>query len=329
MMLLRSLAILASISSVAAVTLRDIIELRDDLTRFQSALQALDMFEQVVGDETQTFTVFAPSDSAIDDSELWNIYFTGTDETPPTWNRHLRAAVNNCIVKGPGLTRGQIFNEQITELTSLQDDLLVSQFLSRVGGAAIETADLTASNGMLHVMSGVLEPAFFDASFAQLELQPEHGPDLLLNRTSLVDVVNLSGARGELGKARATGSTMVGCRIRGFNRMGLDYLPQTINGGVNVKDGEFMNATRINETKAEVLYSLIPKNYYSEDIPPGFYDLVLPVNDCAHMWINKFEGVLVFNDARTVETPDERSYLASNGYVTKLYCLRGLLSRIG
>jgi hypothetical protein len=326
-MLLRSLAILACISGAAAISLRDAIEERDDVVRFQQALIALDMFEQVLGDESQTFTVFAPSDSAIDDSELWNLYFTGIDENPPTWDRHLRAAVNNCIVKGPeGLTKNAIFNNEITELESLQDPLLISQFLGRVGGAPIETADIVASNGILHVMNGVLEPEFFDHSFADLERQSEFGPDAL-NRTSLVDVVNLVGARGELGISRPQGTTMVGCRIRGFNRMGLNYLPQTINGSFNVKDGELMNITRANETYNEVMYSLIPQNFYSENILPGFYDLVMPVNDCAHMWVNEFEGVLVFNDGFTVETPEERTFLASNGYVTQVHCLRGVLSR--
>lgn len=327
MILLRSITILASISSAAALTLRDAIEVRDDVIRFQQALIALDMFEQVLGDETQTFTVFAPSDSAIDDSELWNLYFNGIDENPPTWSRHLRAAVNNCIVKGPGLTKNQIFNDQITELESLQDPLLISQFLGRVGGAPIETADLAASNGVLHVMSAVLEPDFFDHSFADLEQQSEFGPDVVLNRTSLVDVVNLVGVRGELGVVRPEGTTMVGCRIRGFVRMGQDYLPQTLNDSFNVESGELMNITRANQTYAEVEYSLIAQNYYSEEILPGFYDLVLPVNDCAHMWVNEFEGILVFNDGRTVETPQERTFLASNGYATKVSCLRGLLFR--
>jgi uncharacterized surface protein with fasciclin (FAS1) repeats len=323
MMFLRSLALLASITSAAAVTVRDAIEVRDDVTRFQQALIALDMFEQVLGDESQTFTVFAPSDSAIDDSELWNLYFVGIDENPPTWERHLRAAVNNCIVKGSVLRQNQIFNDQITSLESMQDRLLISQFLGRVAGAPIETADILASNGILHVMSGVLEPEFFDHSFADLEEQPEFGPDVL-NRTSLVDVVNLSGSRGELGVVREQGTTFVGCRIRGYVRMGQDYLPQTINGAFNVRDGELMNATRANETYAEMMYSLIPQNYYSENIKPGFYDLVLPVNDCAHMWVNYFEGTLVFNDGLTVETPEERTFLASNGYVTKVCCLHGL-----
>jgi hypothetical protein len=326
MMFLRSLAILASISSAAAITVRDAIEARDDVLRFQQALIALDMFEQVLGDETEIFTVFAPTDSAIADSELWNLYFIGIDENPPTWERHLRAAVNNCIVKGSSLKSSQIFNDQTTELESMQDRLLISQFLGRVQGAPIETADIVASNGILHVMSGVLEPDFFDHSFADLEEQPEFGPDYL-DRVSLVDVVDVSGSRGVLGVSREQGTTFVGCRIRAYVRMGQDYLPQTINGAVTVRDGELMNSTRANETHAEMMYSLIPQNYYSENILPGFYDLVLPVNDCAHMWVNEFEGVLVFNDGLTVETPNERTYLASNGYVTKVYCLRGLLSR--
>lgn len=314
-MMLLQLAILASIcGTVASVSLRDAVEGRDDLTRFRMALQELGMYEQVLGDESKTMTIFAPNDSSIDDSPLWNMYFTGIKEQPPTWNKHLQAAVNNCIVEGPGLKKAQVFNNINTSLESMQDSLLISQFLQRVGGAPIETPDIEASNGVLHVMGGILQAKFFDNSFANLELQPEFGPDWL-NRTSLATVVDFVGGRNLLAQPRANGTTMIGCRVRGFNRMGLDYLTQTINDSPTVQFGELLNETRRNETRDELNYSLLPKNYYSEDLPAGFYDLILPVNGCAHMWVNKFEDTLVFNDARTIKSPEERTYLASNGYV--------------
>jgi uncharacterized surface protein with fasciclin (FAS1) repeats len=304
---------MASALNVAAATLRDAILDRPDLTRFRSALDALGLLNELLDDETQSFTVFAPSDSAIDDSFLFNYYFSGMYDKPnPKWHYHLQAAVHNAIVPGPGLKKGQIFNNQISELLSLQDPLLISQFLGRVGGAPIETADIDASNGVLHVVSMVMQPEFFDHTFADLELQSEFGPDQQ-GRVSLVDVVDFSGSRNEFTRIREDGTTQVGCRTRAFNKMGLDYLTQTINGSPNVKFGELMNATRRNETYDEMTYSLIPKNYYVEDLPPGFFELVMPVNECAHMWVSKHDGVLVFNNGRTIATPDERKFIASNG----------------
>jgi hypothetical protein len=56
----------------------------------------------------------------------------------------------------------EIFNDQNTKLESLQDPLLISQFLGRVG----EHIRLLPGycSRWYHVASGVLEPEFFDHS---------------------------------------------------------------------------------------------------------------------------------------------------------------------
>jgi hypothetical protein len=42
-------------------------------------------------------------------------------------------------------------------------------------------------------------------------------------------------------------------------------------------------------------------------------DRVMPVPNCAHMFVTKHTDKLCFNDACTVNTPDLRTYLAANG----------------
>jgi hypothetical protein len=131
--------------------------------------------------------------------------------------------------------------------------------------------------------------------------------------------VDFVGARSELSQYRSEGQTFVGCRIRAFNRLE-EYLPQTINESPKgVIEGEFLNATFKAETiRNFIQYSIIPKNYYLEDMEEGFAELTVPLPKCGHMWVTKRDGRLCFNNGCVVETPDPRQYLASNGYVVRV-----------
>ena len=316
MMLLRTVILAALYSGVAAqqlLTLRNLIVDRPDLNKFREALNGVGLLETVLDDNTQQFTIFAPTDEAVDANVIFSTYYNGLSTSPPKWQGNLLPAVKNHMIEGASLKRGDIFNSQTTEIQSMTDKLRVSQFLQVVGGAQIVTADIEASNGMLHVVSRVIEPAFFENTLANLELQPEFGPDHL-GRVSLQTVVDFVGARSHFYTLRPEGMTQVGCRIRAFNRMGLDYLPQTINDSNDVKYGEFLNASFKNETIDNFIrYSLIPRTYYMDDIPNRYEDLIFPVNNCSHMWITKRDGRLCFNDGCVVSTPYARQFPASNG----------------
>jgi hypothetical protein len=147
------------------------------------------------------------------------------------------------------------------------------------------------------------------------------GPDEL-GRVALTDVVDFVDARSELSQYRSEGQTFVGCRIRAFNRLD-EYLPQTINESYNVTYGEFLNETFQAETiRNFIQYSIIPKNYYLDDMAEGFAELTVPLPKCGHMWVTKRDGRLCFNNGCVVETPDPRQYLASNGYVRVVSCRR-------
>jgi uncharacterized surface protein with fasciclin (FAS1) repeats len=331
MLLLRTLAITASLWGVALAqtnvvagsavipdtpsgpqSLRDLIVNHAELKSFRLALDAAGLLETLLDDETRNITVFAPNNDAMDADGHMVLVRKGMDETPPRWSGHLKAALYNHFVNET-YTESAIFDMTRTEIQSMQDSIVISQWSRQVGLASVVTPDLLATNGILHIVKKVIKPEFFDNSFARLELQEENGPDIE-NRTSMVDVVDFVDGRPTLQTVRDTGTTYAGCRIRAFNRMGLDYLPQAINDAKNVKYGELLNESFTDETLHNfVEYQLIPRNLYLDLIPNGFQELVTPVAGCGHMWVTKSSGRLCFNDGCVVSTPDPRWYLSSNG----------------
>jgi hypothetical protein len=62
-------------------------------------------------------------------------------------------------------------------------------------------------------------------------------PAKRLNRTSLGGCCELGRCPRRTQVVERGTTMMVGCRIRGFNQMGLNYLPQTINGSFQRQDG--------------------------------------------------------------------------------------------
>lgn len=316
-------AILCSLLyTVTANSIADQIDARttgdddpDSLSLFRDALQATGMFEQVLGHAGRKLTVFAPTNSAIKASPQFQLYMKGIDEKPnPRWHHNLRAAVRQHVLDQQELSKADIFDLQKTKLQSLRDEIVINQLREEVQTATITEADISTSNGVLHIVNHVIKAKFFDQSFAQLELQPEYGPDHL-NRVALTDVADFVGNRDELNVVLESGTTFVGCRIRAFNRLE-EYLPQTINYSKNVTWGEFLNSSFTEETTRNFIeYSMIPKNYYREDIPNGFMELTVPKPNCGHMWVTKRNDQLCFNDGCVVATPNPREFVASNGYV--------------
>jgi uncharacterized surface protein with fasciclin (FAS1) repeats len=283
------------------------------LSMFRDALQAIGLLDEFLGDAvTRNYTVFAPTNGAIKENGHFTVYMKGLDEE---WHFHLKGAVMHHIVTNATLLTEHIFDLKTTEIQSMQTDFVdVSQWPKNIGGAAIiaERSNLEASNGVLHIIDKVLQADFMDQPFSQLELQSEYGPDDL-DRVAMADVVDFVGGRETLNQILEAGQTFVGCNIRAFNRLD-EYLPWTLNDSLNVTYGEFLNETFREETRHNFIeYNLIPKNYYYDDIPDGFTDLTVPVNQCGHMWVTKNNGQLCFNNGCVVETPELRTFLASNG----------------
>lgn len=290
----------------------------DSISIFRDALEAVDLLDTVLGNASGTYTVFAPTNAAVNASAEFVLYLTNLTALPrPMWKQNLVGLLLQHIVPDMALNASEIFDNQKTELSSMRDLIAINQFALAVQTAELtEEKDVQASNGVLHIISKVLRPKFLDESFADLELQTELGPDDL-GRTALTDVVDFVDGRNELKIIRQEGLTFVGCRIRAFNRLE-EYLPQTVNEAPEgVILGEFLNASYTTETTRNLIqYSLIPKNYYREDMENGFAELTVPLPGCGHMWVTKMDDKLCFNNGCVVDEPEPREYLASNGYVS-------------
>jgi uncharacterized surface protein with fasciclin (FAS1) repeats len=293
-------------------SVRYIINNHADLSSFRDALVALGLFDELLDDPDMNVTVFVPTDDVFAADPTFQLFTRGEQFNPPTWHLNLEGVLRNHIIPNASLTSDDVFSQN--RLQSLYSDLTIDTFFSKIEQATIVEGNKQASNGYVHIVDRVIAPPFFYQTFKDLESQPEYGPDEL-GRTSLVDVVDFVDGRDQYGRVVDRGLTHAGCRIRAFNRIN-DYHKWTINeaNSTGVIEAEFLNDSMKNETIANFIqYTLVPKNYYFDDLDEGFQEMIMPVANCAHMFVTKRGSQLCFNNACTIMTPDLVTYLTSNG----------------
>ena len=163
------------------MTLRDIIVNHPELSDYRDFLDAIDLLEGDLDNQMLSsthYTIFAPSNEALRASGHIALFNHGIQERPrPRWVGHMKATAYNHMVANETLTMAQLFDLKRTALTSLHDTLTVSQWNQKINRAGVIRGDLKALNGILHIVNAVVEPDYYDNSFARLELQPEYGPD--------------------------------------------------------------------------------------------------------------------------------------------------------
>lgn len=296
----------------AQQSVRHIINNRDDLSMFRDSLMALGLLDVLLDDPNVNVTVLAPTNDILTANPIFTLFSKGEQFNPPTWHRNLEGVVRNHILAGVSYTAAELFTKD--KLQSLYSELTVNTFFKKIEQALIVQADIPATNGYVHIVDHLVAPPFAFNTFSQLEQMEEFGPDVL-GRTALVDVVDFVDGRSQYDVVVDRGLTHAGCRIRAFNRIN-DYHKWTINDANNsgLIQAEFLNESMTNETiRNFIQYTLIPKNYYYEDLEVGYVDRVMPLPNCGHMFVTKHTDKLCFNNACTINTPDLRMYLAANG----------------
>lgn len=135
-----------------STTLAGIVQNTDDLSTLLSALQATGQAE-ALSNEDATFTVFAPANSAFENVDVESLT-NNPDLTTDLLNYHL--------VQGEALTANDLEGrESVTTVEGQELEIGSENGTLTVGGMPVQQADVEASNGVAHVIGGVLIPDSF------------------------------------------------------------------------------------------------------------------------------------------------------------------------
>ena len=133
-------------------SLAGIVSETDDLSTLLAALQATGQAE-TLGNEDATFTVFAPANSAFENVDVESLT-DNPDLTTDLLNYH--------IVPNEALTASDLEGrESVTTVEGQELAIGSENGTLTVGGVPVTQADVQASNGVAHVISGVLIPDSF------------------------------------------------------------------------------------------------------------------------------------------------------------------------
>jgi uncharacterized surface protein with fasciclin (FAS1) repeats len=133
-------------------TLTQVVSNNNDLSTLASALQAADLAE-TLGNENATFTVFAPANPAFD-----NVDVESLTNNPDL----LRDLLNFHVVQGEALAASDLEGrESVTTVEGQELQIGSENGTLTVGGVPVSQSDVEASNGVAHVIGGVLIPESF------------------------------------------------------------------------------------------------------------------------------------------------------------------------
>jgi len=163
-------------------TIAELASNQGNLSTLAGALQEAGL-DETLNDEDATFTVFAPVNSAFDDIDA--------DEL--TGNADLLSEVLTFhVVQGQAIASGDIQDGQTVE--TVEGDTLtfsVDGGTVRVNGATVTTADVQASNGVVHLVDSVLLQTVDAVDRAVLTPQ-------LSTTATAIDAAGLSGSDSPL-----------------------------------------------------------------------------------------------------------------------------------
>jgi transforming growth factor-beta-induced protein len=226
-------------------TVAEIVSGRSELSTLTSALPSA--LVETLSNEDQEFTVFAPANpafGAIDAGEL-----TGNADL-------LNEVLTYHVVAGQGIASGNITDGQT--VTTVEGDSLTFSVGSggvQVNGASVTTADLRGSNGVVHVIDGVLLETVDAVDRAVLTPQFSILADLV-GQAGLTEALRGVGPDGE------DGLTVFAPTNDAF----LEALDE--NGNGEIDDSE------VPSNAASILqYHVLDDVFFASDVPTSATDL--------------------------------------------------------
>jgi len=257
--------------------------------------------------DTSKYTVFAPTNAAIEADEEFKAYLT--DDT--VWKVFLKKIVEIHIVPGQNpFPYATIFDGERDFLQTDGQQVNITQGFNQINGVQILDNAIAKGNGLVFAINEPLRTHFmnmdiYDTIEQQAELVPQF--DNIIELSGFQDPITMFPVK--------TGLTFVVPRNRAI--AGAEDLGAIdANRNYPEKIDEYLNPDTTDRTKSYLEYNLINRFIVEDNFKKGSEELLFPQNDIAHMWITKDKrGVFRFNDAELV-----RSYNAMNGvvYITDL-----------
>jgi len=283
----------SSSTGTAAQSVYEAIALNPELSLFANALAAAsydDPESSILMNETQNLTVFVPSNAAVENYAILKNY-----SDHPGWDIHLKELIDLHIVAGSALPLSSIFNFNNGETSTLDTlggpvEVSIRDSNYTVAGQNLFEGAIVATNGIVHVVSGVFPTVWRGASLN----------DKAAFSAPVWGMVAASGGFGinELETLTPFGTTLLAASDDVFKKKQGGDLLQAL-----------LNASATDETYDILLYNVIDENLYSQEIFDGIQYLVTPRSEKAQMWVTMDEtNKLRFNDAVVEETD-----IAENG----------------
>ena len=276
---------------VAAQTIADIVVAGADFTLLESALIKAELVSTLQG--AGPFTVFAPTDAAFKAAGIDQAYITAN-------TKEALAAVLKYHVLGKKVAAADIATADNTLVSTLGGDVFVTKNTGgvSVNGAKVTTADVSASNGVIHIIDRVLLPNSKDLVAT---LQADASYSLLVAavvKTALVSTLQGAGP-----------FTVFAPNDAAFIALGAPY--STVAGI------QGLNATQTAGLKDILLFHVVGARVFSPNLKPG----AVPTAGGKSVTVNldggvKIQGTAATNVANVVTSPVGKfNLLATNGVI--------------
>ena len=291
----------SSSSSVNGQNVANVVRSNPELTRFSAFLDEAGI-SPGLGE-----TIFAPSNAAFDKygsdfPRLWELY------QKPVWFLHLREIMLwHLVTEGQFMTK-DIFDGGRTQLEVSKGNITISQRTSTLDGvprALISEPNITASDGIVHVVSQVIIPPFMRLTLIEQMLDDQ---SMKFAFSTMANLALFVGLDEEIEKIFEDGLTfLVPLNIR------------FIRAEVNVV--KLLTEESREYTKDFILCHVIGDNLYESTVfaiqkEAEVEQMLVSSWLGTDMWITTTENILRFQSTKVILADQ----LASNGYVSKLVC---------
>ncbi|MEM8567070.1 MAG: fasciclin domain-containing protein [Bacteroidota bacterium] len=245
--------------------LEDIVTIasgNDNLTVLEAALTKFpDLVSTLSG--SGSFTVFAPTDAAF--TALLGVI--GQDELDDIPESVLRRVLEYHVVAGTAAFADDLSNDQMIETVLTEEGAVMSETVTigvsgsdvTVNGANVTTADVEASNGVVHIIDAVLVPAF-ELSIVNTIVEPAY-----FN----VNFTTLTGAVVNAGLLETLTDTDADLTLFAPDNTAFDGLIADLDGVTNVEELLDLEASALSDILT--YHVLDPATFmeevFAEDLP--------------------------------------------------------------